>query len=172
MVRKVCADSKHVFLIVVEGNWHMDYNLYIILPEDDLEQVGITEIKASWGEENISYNPRRFMFENKVKMIFSRYKLISELEESIDKNEVTLKIMEGLRELEWDVNKETENLKSNDIIKLLQNICQLDKFSIYIFEDDEIIEQQIQYTNEINIILVVIDALKWKSPKNIRIFSK
>lgn len=144
----------------------MDYNLYVILPEKDLEQVGISEVKVNWGEDIFSYVPRRFMFEDKVQMIFSKYRT----HEAIDENEVSLRIMDGLHELEWDVNKEQENLKSNNIIRMLQKICQLGKFDICFFEDDEIIEQQVEYTNEMNIIYLVIDTLNWESPQNIEIY--
>ena len=144
----------------------MDYNLYIILPEKDLKQVGISEVKISWGEEIFSYDPRRFMFEDKVQMIFSKCRI----HEAVDENEMPLRIMDGLHELEWDVNKERENLKSNNIIRMLQKICQLDKFSICFFEDDEIIERQIEYTNERNIVQLVVDVLNWESPQNIEIY--
>ena len=148
----------------------MDYNLYIILSEEDLEQVGISEIKTSWGEEDISYDPRRFMFEDKVQMFFSKYKFRSEMAEAVDEREVTLKIMGGLRELEWDANEEREHLKSNCIIRMLQKICQLDKFSICLFEDDEMIDRQIKFSSEKNVIQIVSDALNWESPQNIKIF--
>lgn len=148
----------------------MDYNLYIILQEEDLEKVGISEIKANWGGENIQYNPRRFVSQDEVQLIFSEYRIAAVTETSVGKNQVTLKIVDGLRELEWEVNKQTEKLKSNNIIKLLQKICKLNKFIIYIFEDDEIIEQQIEYTHKTNIFLLVDEALKWESPQNIKIF--
>lgn len=144
----------------------MDYNLYIILPEKDLKQVGISEVKVSWGEEIFSYDPRRFMFEDKIQMIFSKCRI----HEAVDENEVPLRIMDGLHELEWDVNKERESLESNNIVRMLQKICQLDKFSISFFEDDEIIERQIEYTNERNIVQLVVDVLNWESPQNIEIY--
>jgi len=148
----------------------MDYNLYIIIPKEDLKQVGISEITTSWGGRNIPYDPRRFMFEDKVQMFLIEHEMINKKEKSVSKNQVILKIIDGLRELEWEVNQQTENLKSNNIIKMLQKICQLDKFSIYIFEDDEIIKQQIEYTKEKDILLLVSEALKWESPQNIKIF--
>lgn len=148
----------------------MDYNLYIILREKDLEAVGISEIKANWEEGNISYNPRRYVSQDEVQLIFSEYKMTAITETSNNKNQLTLKIVDGLRELEWEVNKQIEKLESNNIIKLLQKICRLDKFIIYIFEDDETIRQQIKYTQEENILLLISSALKWESPKNIKIF--
>lgn len=148
----------------------MDYNLYITLLEEDLKQVGIAEIKTSWGGESVSYTPRRFMFEDKVLMFFTEFEMLPSAGELVGKNQVVLRIVDGLRELEWEVNKQTENLKTNNIIKMLQKICQLDKFSIYIFGDDEIIEQHIKYNKEKDIILLVSAALLWESPQNIEIF--
>ena len=148
----------------------MDYNLYIILREKDLEKAGIFEVKTSWGGKCISYNPRRFVFEDKIHMFLSEYSKIAGVEVSINSNQVMLKIADGLRELEWEVNKQTESLKTNSIMKILQKICRLDKFYIYFLEDDEIIEQQINYTNVGNIFSLVIEALNWESPQNIKIF--
>ncbi len=148
----------------------MDYNLYITLQEEDLKTVGISEIKAHWGEENISFNPRRFVFQDEVQLTFSQNKMITTTDILNSKNQVTLRVVEGLRELEWTINKHTENLESNNIIKMLQKICKLDKFIIYIFEDDKIIEQEIKYTFEKNILLLISEALKWETPQNIKIF--
>lgn len=148
----------------------MDYNLYIVLQENDLETVGIFEIQANWEGENISYDPRRFESKDKVKMIFSEYKKAIITEGLIGKNTVFLKIADGLRELEMQVNKKPEALTSNNIIIMLQRVCKLDKFIIYIFEDDELIEQQIRYTNDKDILVLVSDALKWEAPKNIKIY--
>lgn len=148
----------------------MDYNLYIILREEDLEAVGISEIKANWEEQSISYNPRRFVSQDEVQLIFSEYETTDITKTPVSKNQLSLKIVDGLRELEWEVNKQTEKLESNNIMKLLQKICRLDKFIIYIFEDDEIIRQQIEYTHKDNILLLISTALKWDSPQNIKIF--
>lgn len=147
----------------------MDYNLYITLQEEDLGTVGISEIFANWGGENIPYNPRRFESENKVKMVFAEYNATAITENSVGENQLTLKIVDGLRNLEWEVNKQAEKLASNNIIKILQEICKLDRFIICIFADDEIIEQQIKYTCEMSILLLVSEALNWESPQNVKI---
>lgn len=150
----------------------MDYNLYITLREEDLAKVGIFEKKASWGGERISYSPRRFVFEDKEYFCFLEMSISSRLKQFDVQNLVSLRIMEGLRELEWVVNRNMENLKSNDIIRMLEKICQLEKFSIIIFEDDEIVGQRIEYTDGRDICSLICLALNWESPKNIEIFCR
>lgn len=150
----------------------MDYNLYMVLNEKDLESIEIVEMKANWGGENISYSPKRFIFQDKVQMFLSESPKLFKMEEAIDGVEIVLKIVDGLRELEWEVNNQKESLITNNIMMMLQKVCSLDKFSIYIFEDDGIIEQQVNCTGEKNIFLLVSEALNWESPKNVKIFRR
>lgn len=150
----------------------MDYNLYMVLNEKDLESIEIVEMKANWGGENISYSPKRFIFQDKVQMFLSESPKLFKMEEAIDGVEIVLKIVDGLRELEWEVNNQKESLITNNIMMMLQKVCSLDKFSIYIFEDDGIIEQQVNGTGEKNIFLLVSEALNWESPKNVKIFRR
>lgn len=150
----------------------MDYNLYMVLNEKDLESIEIVEMKANWGGENISYSPKRFIFQDKVQMFLSESPKLFKMEEAIDGVEIVLKIVDGLRELEWEVNNQKESLITNNIMMMLQEVCGLDKFSIYIFEDDGIIEQQVNWTGEKNIFLLVSEALNWESPKNVKIFRR
>lgn len=143
----------------------MDYNFYIILSEKDLEQVGISELKAGWGEEDVAFEPRRFMFEDKVLMYSTEHRIHS----TVDEQEVTMRIVEGLNNLEWDINQKSEKLLSNPIIRMLQKISQLSKYSMCIFEDDKVIDQRIECADETNLIQLVIYALNWEAPQNIEI---
>lgn len=149
----------------------MDYNLYIALKKEDLKNVGIFEIKNSWEGEEFPYIPRKFMFEDKIRMICIEDKMLLGRKEYIDKEQIVLKIVNGLRELEWEVNKQTENLKFNIIIKMLQIISQLNEFAIYIFRDDEIIEQQIKFHDGMNLLLLITKALNWELPQDISIYA-
>ena len=150
----------------------MDYNLYLILGEADLGQACISEIKTDWEGQSLSYAPRRFLFEGEIRMIELEDKMFFDAEDFFDENRVTLKVAEELRDLEWEANKETEKLKSNVIVRMLQKICQLDKFVIYIFEDDEVIDRHIQYTDKEDDIELVRNAFNWETPHNIKIFSR
>lgn len=149
----------------------MDYNLYIILKKKDLKNVGIFELKNSWEGNEISYSPQKFIFEDKIQMICSEDRMLPGVKECTDNNQIILKIVNGLRELEWEVNKESDKLKFNVIVKMLQLISQLNEFSIYIFRDDEIIKQQIKFNNKKNLLLLITKALKWASPQDIRIYT-
>ena len=80
----------------------MDYNLYIVLLEEDMERVGISEKKVSWGGESVEYNPRRFLFEDKVQLLFTNSKMLYGLDIVIDETQMVLKVINGLRELEWE----------------------------------------------------------------------
>lgn len=148
----------------------MDYNLYIILKKEDLKKVGIFELKNSWEGNEFSYSPQKFIFENKIQMICSEDRMLPGVKDCTNNNQIILKIVNGLRELEWEVNKESDKLKFNVIVKMLQLISQLNEFSIYIFRDDEIIKQQIKFNNKKNLLLLITKALKWTLPQDIRIY--
>lgn len=152
----------------------VDYNLYIALPEEDLREVGICERKAEWGGKEIPYDPRRFVSKESVKMTFSGYRPIIGTENSDGNKEckkmIVLRIAEGLHDLEWEVNRQAEQLASDNIMTLLQRVCELKEYAISVFEDDEIIERRIKYTCGQDIFSFIREALDWESPQNMEIY--
>ena len=63
-------------------------------------------------------------------------------------------------------------LRSHIVIRFLGKICELNRFSIYIFENDGRIEQRIEYTKDMDIFSLVIDILGYDTPQNVEIYRK
>lgn len=59
------------------------------------------------------------------------------------------------------LHEQEEILRSHIVIRFLEKICELDRFSIYIFEDDGCIDQRIKYTKDIDIYSLVIRAMNY-----------
>lgn len=125
-----------------------------------MKKIGIKEELTSWGNEVISFTSKRFCSEGGVKLIA----IDSDLEI------VTLKVVEGLRELEWQANKNREMFEENNIMKLLERICCLNSFSIIIKEDDTSIEElEFHNRNFYEINSIFVKALDWENPKSLKI---
>ena len=69
-------------------------------------------------------------------------------------------------------HEQEEMLKSSYVIRFLRKICELDRFSIYIFEDDEVIDQRVEYTEDMDIFPLVIRALDYDAPQNVEIYRR
>ena len=63
-------------------------------------------------------------------------------------------------------------LKSHGVIRFLRKICELERFSIYIFEDDEVIDQRIEYTEGMDIFPLVMRALDYDARQNVEIYRR
>lgn len=145
----------------------MDYSIIFVIKKDDLLKIGVVEKLTSWGDEVISFFPKKFHSEDYVELM----EIQSDVESD---NYVVLRIVDGLRELEWQANRSKEMFRRNNIMKLLEKVCCLDYFDIIIKEDDANIEKEIEYNqkNSSAIYDIIVDALDWDKPQNLKIFKQ
>ena len=69
-------------------------------------------------------------------------------------------------------HKQEEILRSNDVIRFLEKVCELDRFSIYLFEEDGLIKQRIKYTKDMDILPLIIRALDYEAPQDTEIYAR
>lgn len=145
----------------------MDYSIISIIKKDDLLKIGVVEKLTSWGDEVVSFFPKRFYSEDNVQLMEIQFDAESD-------NYIGLRIIDGLRELELQANRNKEMLKKNNIMKLLGKVCCLNYFNIIIKEDDAIIEQEIEfnYKNCSTIYDIIVNALDWNKPQNLKIYKQ
>ena len=83
------------------------------------------------------------------------------------KREMALK-SNNLEELEeWN-----EKLQADPVFKFLEKVCSLDKFSIYLFQEDPWIDQRIEYTKDKSIMELLSWALNSDDPQTVEIYSR
>lgn len=68
---------------------------------------------------------------------------------------------------EWN-----EKLKADPVIKFLEKVCSLDKFSIYLFEEDGLISQRTEYTKDESILDLLSRLINFDNPQGLEIYSK
>ena len=68
---------------------------------------------------------------------------------------------------EWNAK-----LKANPVIKFLEKVCSLDKFSIYLFQEDVWVHQRIKYTKDKNISELLSQLLDFDNPQGFEIYSR
>ena len=92
---------------------------------------------------------------------------MNDIESYMYKREMALK-SNNLEELEeWN-----EKLQADPVFKFLEKVCSLDKFSIYLFQEDVWIDQKIEYTKDKSIMELLSWALNSDDPQTVEIYSR
>ena len=144
----------------------MNSNIFIIIPNEKLNEISIIEEKGEWAGEFFSYTPQRFIFDNELKLCGTEYPYFNKkIEKSLSDTSV-LEIRQGVRNLEWDIN-ESRTIDDNCIIRLLKSVIELDWYAIMICDEDMEIDEELTVNNEADLILAVKKAFDWNQPRNI-----
>ena len=92
---------------------------------------------------------------------------MNDIESYMYKREMALK-SNNLEELEeWN-----EKLQADPVFKFLEKVCSLDKFSIYLFQEDVWIHQRVEYTKDKNISELLSQLLDFDNPQGFEIYSR
>ena len=107
----------------------------------------------------------------RVSNVVNRYlyycSAMNDIESYMYKREMALK-SNNLEELEeWN-----EKLQADPVFKFLEKVCSLDKFSIYLFQEDVWIDQRIEYTKDKSIMELLSWVLNSDDPQTVEIYSR
>ena len=92
---------------------------------------------------------------------------MNDIESYMYKREMALK-SNNLEELEeWN-----EKLQADPVFKFLEKVWSLDKFSIYLFQEDVWIDQRIEYTKDKSIMELLSWVLNSDDPQTVEIYSR
>ena len=92
---------------------------------------------------------------------------MNDIESYMYKREMALKST-NLEELEeWN-----EKLQADPVFKFLEKVCSLDKFSIYLFQEDVWIHQRVEYTKDKSIMELLSWVLNSDDPQTVEIYSR
>ena len=92
---------------------------------------------------------------------------MNDIESYMYKREMALK-SNNLEEFEeWN-----EKLQADPVFKFLEKVCSLDKFSIYLFQEDVWIDQRIEYTKDKSIMELLSWVLNSDDPQTVEIYSR
>lgn len=128
----------------------VDYNLPLAYKEDPISADQITLKITSVVDQFLDYrNPLD-------DIVFYMYNMETALE-SNDPDEAE----------DWN-----EKLKNNSVVKFLEKVCTLDKFSIFLFQEDMLVKQRIPFTKDKSILELILWVLDYNAPQNIEIFSR
>ena len=92
---------------------------------------------------------------------------MNDIESYMYKREMALK-SNNLEELEeWN-----EKLQADPVFQFLEKVCSLDKFSIYLFQEDVWIHQRVEYTKDKSIMELLSWILNSDDPQTVEIYSR
>lgn len=69
-------------------------------------------------------------------------------------------------------HEQEEILESNDVIRFLRKVYELDRFFIYLFDEDGLIKQRIKYIKDMDIFPLITRALDYEAPQDIEIYTR
>lgn len=151
----------------------MDFILDILIFQNDLKKVGLSEEMVEWGGEMFSQVPQKYIATSKLKFIrnadMDYYKKIIG-KNFMTENYVALTLEgEQILDLEISLNRNKSMLWLNEIVLFLSKICELNHFFILLLRDEEVIDKRYVVNKKEEIINLICSSLDWENPKGILI---
>lgn len=145
----------------------MGFILDVLIPKDQNDKVGLSEVLVEWGGERFSEEVPKFLFDSTVP--FRQNKDLEYFQEILGEkldNYIALTLQgKELMDLEFLVNNKSDAIKENVLIRFLEKLLELDSFYIVLLKDEEEIDGRYQVRNRKELWEIISRSLDWKSPK-------
>ena len=145
----------------------MGFILDVLIPKDQNDKVGLSEVLVEWGGERFSEEVPKFSFDSTVP--FRQNKDLEYFQEILGEkldNYIALTLQgKELMDLEFLVNNKSDAIKENVLIRFLEKLLELDSFYIVLLKDEEEIDGRYQVRNRKELWEIISRSLDWKSPK-------
>lgn len=153
----------------------MDYVLDIIIPRKEIKNIKIEERLVEWGNCVYSCTPPQYVTSSDI--IFEQIEDIKYYSKIIGKRTENNVIILNLKsdilfELEYAVNNDNEVLEKNKLLNFLSELFKLSEFYILLVQEDEKVKEYYKVATKEEIVVRLLDALKWSNPKDILLFKK
>lgn len=149
----------------------------ILIKKHELHRVNIEECFIEWGEEELSQNPRKYIYNSTL--VFHENTNMDYyadiVEGELDVRGFTSLTLEGdkLEELDRLVNSGKDITYTNDLIAFINELYkQLNTFCIIKFRCEECIDEICVMNEATKAVKIFMDSLKRSFPKGIAIIRK
>lgn len=147
----------------------MDYILDILLQENEISKIDLSEVLVEWGGEKFSQDPPRYT--NHSNLFFTEYtdkkyyKRYLGDQYRIDKF-IALHLEGTLLDLELSINNK-EDFLNNEITRFLTELLKLETFVILLIRDEEWIDEQYKISSKEELQTIIYDSLSWSNHKGV-----
>ena len=124
----------------------MGYSLDIIISKSEFGKIGFKEKTLFWNDKEYSLLPREFFIDNNIIFIEIKQGIVYDI--MLNDTKINDPIVLTLYRKYNSVEKAIDN---NSITTLFENIYTLDAVEIYLWEDDETINNKIKLTESLDI---------------------
>lgn len=148
----------------------MDFIFDILILKGDFDKVNIIEQFGEWGGEKFSRVPPKYLYQSKLEFHENSSSHYQKALPEVDmENYVPLALeFEYLSELEFIVNRKAYNISKNEVVMFLTDLCNnLDKFFVFLFREEECIDEVHRVKNAKELVNIFCKSLSWESPKGI-----
>lgn len=153
----------------------MVFDLIVLIKEEEIEKINISERLVEWDGEKFSQDPPQYVYNNSS-LLFHKFLNIDYYKRNFNNiigNDLNIDefipfILLGnhLLDVEMLINcHNSDRLKKHDIFKLLENLLKLDKFAILLEREEEYIDKKYRVKNKEELINIFCNCLIWDSPK-------
>ncbi len=153
----------------------MNFIIDVLIPKSEFGKLNLSELLIEWGGEFFSQDPPKY--ENKLKLVFHQVTDMSYyqsfIEKDFDVNSYVALSLEGkqLSDLEFLVNSNKEqDVLCNEVTSFLNELYNtLNSFSVFLFRDEECIDNRYRINNQKELIGLICNSLNWSSPEGVLI---
>ena len=141
----------------------MDYNLDIVLPELYVNKIGLKTRTFWWDRKEEICFPRQLFVDDKAEFI----EILNGMyfDTLIRETHIPTSIILTINRKKYSVE---EIIKAESINILFEEIMRINAFELYLWKDDESIEQEYEFLSTMNISEIMEKAIK--NSKNIKVF--
>ncbi len=147
----------------------MSFILDIIMHQNDIQRLEIFEELIHWGEEEFSQDPPRFSYKSRIHLHKNMDNYYKHSIKDFDDNTIVLTLdLQQLKEFEFCINSIDDGKNGDDMLDFLDVVyTNSDWIYIFMYRDEEYIDNKYIITDTNEFIERISIALNWSSPEGI-----
>lgn len=148
----------------------MNFIFDILILKSDFDKVSITEQFGEWGGEKFSQVPSKYTYQSKLEFHQNSDSYYQKALPEVDmENYVPLTLeIQFLSEFESSVNKDDYDISENELAIFLIDVYEsLDTFFIFLFRDEESIDEVCHVKSSKELVEILYKSLNRKLPKGV-----
>ena len=153
----------------------MNYILDVLIMKSDFDKVDISEQFKEWGGEKFPQNPIKYTYKSSLIFHENKDSYYQKTVGNIDIQNYVPLTLEGhqLTELESLINDENSDIKNNELLLFLSELYNvLDTFFVFIFRDEECIDEKYDIKNVKELVEIFCNSLRRETPRGFLIKKK
>lgn len=161
--------------LIIERIGNMVFDFIVLIKEEEIKKINITEKLVEWGGEKFSQDPPQYVYDNSsllfhefLDLDYYKRNFSDIIGNDLNMDEFIPFILLGSHMLEVEKLVNCHNgdmLKKHDIFGFLEDLMKLDEFAILIEREEEYIDKRYYVKTKEELINVFCNCFVWDSPE-------